>query len=319
VFKLDKDGTETALYSFPGGTMGENPYSGLIRDQSGNLYGQTCCGGLGAGVVFKLDGNGQESTFYTFTGGNDGGYPYYGLLQAGGKFYGTATGGGADGQGVVFRLNSNGNETPIYSFAGGADGAVPVGQLVHGAGAFYGVTANGGTTDNGTVFKVTSDGVENVLYSFNGGSSDGSSPVAGLVRDSAGNLYGTTNGGGATYCFIGCGIVFKIATDGTETILHSFSGHADGANPYGALVLDSSGNLYGTTFSGGNLYSGVVFKLDTSNNETLLYTFAGGTDGANPRGALLRTRAGDLYGTTVAGGGAGCGGYGCGVVFRITP
>ena len=331
IFKLSKDGTETPLYSFSNGTDGGNPYSGLVMDDVGNLYGTTCCGGgYGAGVVFRLDTNGQESSFYTFTGGNDGGYPYYGLVRTNkGEFYGTATAGGAYQLGAVFRLNSKGQETPIYSFTGDTDGTIPVGVLVRVAGAFYGVTEQGGgrnhcnvgfLTDCGVVFKVTPAGAETVLYTFSGGG-DGGNPFAGLIRDPAGNLYGTTQYGGATGCYgNGCGVVFKLDTNNVETVLHTFSGGVDGANPYGTLIRDPAGNLYGTTYNGGNLGHGVVFKLDTNNTETLLYTFAGGADGAYPRGSLLRTRSGDLYGTTVGGGLPNCGyGNGCGVVFKITP
>lgn len=320
VFKLSLNGVETPLYSFTGGTDGANPFSGVIKDAAGNLYGTTCCGGGdGAGVVFKLDTNGQESPLYTFTGGSDGGYAYSRLVQSkNGAFYGTATAGGAYQAGVVFRLNANGKETPIYSFTGGTDGATPVGAPVRGAGAFYGVTESGGNTGNGVVFKVTPTGAETVLYTFGGGR-DGRNPFAGLIRDSAGNLYGTTYFGGASGCSgNGCGIVFKLDTNNAETVLHTFSGAGDGANPYGALIRDQAGNLYGTTYNGGYLGHGVVFKLDTSNNESLLYTFAGGTDGANPRGALLRNDFGALFGTTVAGGPGYCNGNGCGVVFKIT-
>ena len=160
------------------------------------------------------------------------------------------------------------------------------------------------------------------LYGFNtsGTLADGAWPEAGVVRDAAGNLYGTTFFGGlGTECDInanGCGVVFKVAPNGVESVLHAFSGTQDGWSPMAGLVLDSSGNLYGTTLLGGAHGFGTVFKLDPSNNETLLHSFARGSDGANPNGALSQDAKGNLYGTTQYGG-RGCDGHGCGTLFRI--
>ena len=138
-----------------------------------------------------------------------------------------------------------------------------------------------------------------VLYSFSG-SPDGANPAAGLVRDPAGNLYGTTPSGGSS----NAGTVFKKDPSGSETVLYSFTGGSDGGYPYARLVMDSSGNLYGTTLGGGASYSGTVFKLDTSGIETVLYSFGGGNDGALPVAGLIMDSAGNLYGTTDAGGAA---------------
>jgi uncharacterized repeat protein (TIGR03803 family) len=147
-----------------------------------------------------------------------------------------------------------------------------------------------------------------VLYTFTGGT-DGSNPYAGLIQDKSGNLYGTTYQGGSSSCGggAGCGVVFKVDTSGHETVLYTFTGPPDGANPYGGLVMDSSGNLYGTTYVGGASAFGSVFKVDSSGHETVLYSFTGGTDGANPRAGLIRDAAGNLYGTTVGGGADGDG------------
>ena len=168
-----------------------------------------------------------------------------------------------------------------------------------------------------------------VLYSFPGYPTDGWQPYAGLARDAAGNLYGTTSAGGAS----GWGVVFKLGSTGTETILHTFTGGADGGGPSGGLVQDAGGNLYGTTADGGafspcsqgplggsNGGCGAVFKLGSSGTETVLYNFSGGPDGANPLGGLIRDAAGNLYGTTVAGGVGSklCAG-GCGTVFKVAP
>jgi uncharacterized repeat protein (TIGR03803 family) len=159
-----------------------------------------------------------------------------------------------------------------------------------------------------------------VLYSFTGGA-DGGSPYAGLIRDSAGNLYGTTLGGGAC----GNGTVFMLNKTGKETVLYSFTGGADGAGPFAGLVRDAAGNLYSTTIDGGSSSAcqghacGVVFKLDESGNETVLYSFNGGADGEYPYAGLVRDAKGDLYGTTAFGGGGGCPNYfsGCGTVFKL--
>jgi len=154
------------------------------------------------------------------------------------------------------------------------------------------------------------------LHSFVGGS-DGEFPQATVVKDASGNLYGATlNGGGAANCGqFGCGVVFKIDVNGHETVLHSFNG-PDGAGPAG-LIVDGAGNLFGTAQAGGSSNYGVVFELDPSGNETVLHNFAGGTDGRSPHAALMRDASGILYGSTGLGGSSGCGGFGCGVVFKL--
>jgi len=153
-----------------------------------------------------------------------------------------------------------------------------------------------------------------VLYNFTGGS-DGGYPYAGLVQDATGNLYGTTTAGGAHLK----GTVFRIEINGTETVLYSFTGGADGAYPYAELVQDTAGNLYGTTFEGGDLSCnapyftgcGTVFKVSKTGKESVLHTFTG-TDGCNPDGGLLSDKAGNWYGTTKA-----CGAVGGGAVYKL--
>lgn len=169
------------------------------------------------------------------------------------------------------------------------------------------------------MFKVDSKGNETVLYRFTDGA-DGGFPVGRLLRDAAGNLYGTASGGGNFGCFngAGCGVVFKLDTILRETVLYTFSGGVDGEYPYAGLVRDFSGNLYGTTLDGGSAGWGVVFKLDTMGAETVLHSFGGGSDGAYPPGNLLRDSAGNLYGVAGGGGNLSCQG-GCGTVFEVTP
>jgi uncharacterized repeat protein (TIGR03803 family) len=292
---------------------------------------------LGLGVVSTRSAQAQtytESVLYTFTGGADGGLPVAGLIFDGkGNLYGTTNVGGASGVGVVFKVDSKGKETVLYSFTGGADGRYPgPGSLIWDAkGNLYGTTGGGGDMSAchdqgcGVVFKVDSTGKETVLYSFTGGA-DGGSPEAGLIWDVKGNLYGTTShGGGSSGCRgRGCGTVFKLNKNGEETVLYSFTGGADGADPEAGLIWDVKGNLYGTTVSGGDMSAchdqgcGVVFKVDSTGKETVLYTFTGGADGANLFAGLIWDAKGNLYGTTDLGGDmSACLDQGCGVVFKV--
>jgi len=173
------------------------------------------------------------------------------------NLYSTTAGGGADGQGVVFKLAPDGTETVLYSFTGGSDGEHPqAGLIMDSSGNLYSTTYGGGADGDGVVFRLAPDGTETVLHSFTGGS-DGANPFAGLIMDSSGNLYSTTSGGGPD----ARGVVFKLAPDGTETVLHSFTRRSGGAFPEAGLIMDSSGNLYSTTESGGADKDGVVFKL----------------------------------------------------------
>jgi len=358
VFKLDSAGKETVLYSFTGGVDGGNPNADLLLDPVGNLYGTastggssaTACGGQGCGVIFKLDTTGKETVLHSFTGGpSDGAFPFAGLVQdEAGNFYGTTMQGGSFYSGTVFILDSAGNETLLYSFALGADGGNPrAGLILDPAGNLYGTTFAGGldncTTNTlaveksgcGVVFKLDTKGTETVLYSFAGGSDgqDGANPTAGLIQDVSGNFYGTTSAGAPGPCYIipmnppepasdvHCGTVFKLDPTGKETVLHSFAGGADGAGPFAGLVLDVAGNLYGSTYYGGNggcsvsgtrpgalptvTGCGTIFKVDPTGNETVLYTFSStGGGGTFPLGGLVADAEGNLYGTTYVGGSA---------------
>src|SRR5215469_2122652 len=159
----------------------------------------------------------------------------------------------------------------------------------------------------------TANAAFHVRYTFTGGS-DGSGPSSSLIFDNAGNLYGTTQGGGANRN----GTVFKLTPSGTETVLYSFKGGNDGADPFGGVIADKAGNLYGTTYSGGgNAGCGIVFKLAPDGTESVLHVFGSGRDGCNPWAGVVMDAAGNLYGTTVSGGGTGCSPYGCGTVFKI--
>lgn len=329
VFKLSPKGKFTLLHSFgTGGAAGADPYN-LVRDPAGNLYGTTVGGGSSnAGTVFKLDTEKTFRVLYNFTSEFPG--ANYGpsgplLLDSAGNLYGAWGGGSGKCQagpdntcGVVFKLDPGGNETVLHAFSRPKYGDYPEeGLVLDAAGNLYGTTTGGGHGGAGTVFKLDAAGEEAVLYTFKG-KPDGSEPWAGLIQDSAGNLYGTTIFGGQGNCQERpCGVVFKVDTNGNETVLYHFTGETDGGFPAAGLVMDSAGNLYGTTSNG----FGNVFKLDPAGNLTVLHSFTGGTDGNNPVGAgLTLDSAGNLYGTTITGGKLdGCDGDGCGVVFKITP
>ncbi|MBZ5587017.1 MAG: hypothetical protein LAO05_00460 [Acidobacteriia bacterium] len=311
VFKVRNDGTGFALlYSFAGGSSdGANPYAGLIFDGAGNLYGTTHEGGASNdGTVFRVKTDGTGFTvLHSFAGGaSDGAYPYAGLILDGAdNLYGTTNSGGASDKGTVFKVKTDGTGfTVLHSFAGGSsDGANPyAGLILDGAANLYGTTYYGGASGYGTVFKVKTDGSAfAILHGFTWGPADGVNPYAGLLLDNASNLYGTTHEGGAS----NDGTVFKVKTNGTGfAVLHGFTGAVDGARPAASLILDSAGNLYGTTFTGGASDNGAVFKVKSDGSGfAVLHSFAwAASDGANPEAALILDSAGNLYGTTQYGG-----------------
>jgi uncharacterized repeat protein (TIGR03803 family) len=347
VFKMDKTGKLIWSYSFHG-KDGFEPVAGLLRDAKGDLYGITEFGGtvpannsFGYGVVFKLDTARTETVLHRFKGCNlngpqDGELPDSLLvMDASGELYGTTGQGGNTFtcQGTAFALSGTGKQTILHRFTGGTDGGGPCcGLILRGASGLYGLAASGGG-GGGLAFQMSTKGNETVLYNFPGGSSSESV----LVADSAGNLYGTTRTGGN--CGVGsCGTVFELSPDGSgwsQKTLYTFcqkSQCADGYEPgTGPLVLDKAGNIYGTTSFGGftnqgncRAGCGVVFKLDPSGDETVLYSFTDATDGANPIAGLYTDDKGDLFGTAQIGGDLNCPapggkGYGCGVVFELTP
>lgn len=326
VFKLDRSGRVIVLYSFTAGTDGGAPLAGLVRDANDNLYGTTYSGGLqnpvcgqGCGTVFKVDQSGMETVLYSFRGGKDGSGPQADLvLDAAGNLYGTTAYGGANGFGTVFKLDrTSGQESVLHNFQLGNDGSLPSGVIRDSAGSLYGTTEYGGANNTGAgiVFKINKSGSESVLHTFYPTDVRGAAPRAGLVRDSAGNLYGTAAGGGA----YNQGAVFKLDKQGNETVLFSFKGQF-GETPVASLVRDQAGNLYGTTVNGGTYGLGIVFKLDAGGHGVVLHNFTGGADGANPFSNLLLDAEGNILGTTTGGGDLNCGARsGCGTVFKLKP
>jgi uncharacterized repeat protein (TIGR03803 family) len=271
--------TETAIYSFQGGSDGIDPNAALVFDRAGALYGTTPRGGLAeVGVVFQLtlhNGQWTESLLHTFTGvGHDGAYPESGMIfDSAGNLYGTTVAGGVSGDGTVFQLAPSGfswTTSTVHDFLGGNGGQGPQGELtLDRSGSFYGTTTGGGLDDSGTVFELAYSGeiwAFSVLYSVPGGI-DNSGPQGQLAMDAAGNLYGATYAGGA-YRY---GNVFKLTPTNSGwkyTSLHDFTDRADGANPLSGVTLDTNGNLYGTTslggMQGGNCYTlgcGVVWEI----------------------------------------------------------
>ncbi|HEX3432087.1 MAG TPA: choice-of-anchor tandem repeat GloVer-containing protein [Rhizomicrobium sp.] len=317
------------IHAFQGGNDdGSASVSGLISDRAGNLYGATLSGGPGNGghgygTVYKLAPDGTVTVLYAFQAGSDGELPYAGVIRdKKGNLYGTTEAGGGTvcdgyGCGTVFRIAPDGTEALLHSFQGLPDAFGPTsGLAADNAGNFYG-TAHGGTDNCGTVFKIAPDGTETILHSFTCGS-DGADPFGSVIVDSGGSLYGmTTTGGNTQLCGrAGCGVVYKLAPDGSETVLHTFTGGKDGGEPDGNLIADAAGNLYGMTTIGGRHGLGVAFRLAPDGTETVLHSFGHGLDGQEPEAGLVLDNAGNLYGTTPFGG-LSCGFFTCGTVFRI--
>jgi uncharacterized repeat protein (TIGR03803 family) len=340
VFKLSPSGKLTTIHTFRGFRFPDG-LNGLFMTPQGIFYDTSARGGhYEEGTLLRVLPSGGATQLWQFSGVQDGATPSGGLIRdAEGIFYGVTAIGGAGNcnqgcNGTVFKIDLEANpiEQVLYSFTGGADGETPTGTLARdAAGNLYGTTRAGGKFGWGTVFKLDKTGKETVLHAFTGGA-DGNAPWEGVIRDSAGNLYGTTLYGGDVTCsaggFNGCGVVFKVNKSGKLTVLHTFEGGMnDGAAPIAGLVQDSSGNLYGTTVDGGALSClngdfgcGVVFKINASNTFTILHAFTGGNDGLGPAAGVTLDSAGNIYGAAGEGGGTGCtGGFGCGVIFKITP
>jgi uncharacterized repeat protein (TIGR03803 family) len=338
--------TFTVLHSFTGGADGAMPEAGLTVDASGRLYGTGSKGGIqngecpndgqaGCGVVFRLARQGSGWTIdplHQFQGpSGDGSAPTARpVLGPGGTLYGTTSKGGSyfcegPGCGIAYNLRPGAtscltalcswSEVMQYSFGEAGEG--PNGELTFDqAGNAY------GTLDYAVFTLMLSDGAwqQTNLHSFDGGG-DGKTPVSGVIFDPRGNLYGTTLSGGGQGCSsMGCGIVYQLVpgvSGWTENILYAFQGAADGDSPVGRLIMDATGNLYGTAFEGGQNGGGTVFELSPSGNTwnfTLLYSLGATGVGSGPTGSLAFDSSGSLYGTA-SGGGA----LGRGAIFKLTP
>lgn len=322
--------TETVIYAFKGGTKDTSvPTTDLIFDAHGNLFG----GSNGTPAIYELTpgaGNAwSEKVVYSFTQGFQPGNHL--AFDSKGNLYGTLFQTNS-GDGGVFQLipQSSGSWTGglIYTFTGkNGDGNRPFGGVVlDGAGDVYGTTQEGGSSNEGTVYELTPKGsgfTESIIFNFTGyPSGTGSNPLAPLMIDASGNLYGTTPSGNTQ----DGGLVFKLSESAgkwTETVLYTFGSSPDGFYPNG-VVFDAKGNLYGTTINGGsgcnNPGCGIVYKLTPSKSglwrETVLHNFESWIDGSGPSASVyIDASTGDLYSTTINGGGR----YGYGTVFQIVP
>lgn len=359
VFKLkySQSGyTLGVLYTFSGGSDGAFPYNGVVIGSDGILYGSTYshggsgCGGNGCGTVFSLRPPAtfckavlcpwMETVLYDFMGGSDGSEPTQGtnvIFDQLGNIYGTTVSGGAYGQGTVYKLTRSGGgwvESILHDFGAAGDGIEPLHSVVFdSSGNLYGTTSYGGANGYGTVFQLVPSGshwTENILVSFSLSGSAGGIPYAGLLIDQSGNLYGATSanapGGGPPNGDGGGGAVFELMPSGsgwTLKVLYSFfvSGGGYHCGPYGNLVMDAAGNLYGMTYSDGEYGYGSVFKLTPASGQwtySSLHDFCSEgwpcSDGGLPSGDLAMDANGNFYSTALIG---GTDTYG--VVWKITP
>jgi uncharacterized repeat protein (TIGR03803 family) len=322
--------TVTVIHSFDE-AEGAYPDSELVRDSAGNLYGTTVLGGdFGSGTVFQVAPDGTHSLLYSFTSGADGAEPYKGVaLDAEGNLYGTTVAGGGGscegGCGVTYKLTNNGGtwtQTVLHTFTGGTDGSGPGSALtVDRRGNVYGMTPIGGAFGVGTIYqlhpKQQGGYLFRVIHQFTGGVDGLGGSPGRMIVDRQGNLYGASTVGGA----FGNGVVFQLVLNGGQwdlTPLYSFKGDPDVGFPYGGLIFDRRGNLYGTTYYDGAHELGGVYQLHKGSNgvwqERVLYSFQGGTDGANSISGLVWDSQGNLYGTTSEGGARGVG-----VIFKLAP
>jgi uncharacterized repeat protein (TIGR03803 family) len=323
--------TTAIIYSFAGDEDGEYLDTDVEIDAAGNLYGTSVLGGeFGGGTVWELSpvsGGWVHTVLYSFTGSADGGEPYKGVsLDADGNLYGTAVTGGSGscegGCGVVYKLSKSGDtwtQSVIHAFTG-ADGSGPGARVtVDAHGNLFGMTPTGGDFGLGTIYNLhpKSNGTWafRVIHSFTGGS-DGSSGSAGRMLVRGSHLFGATTTGGDN----GHGTIFELAqasSGWTLRTLYAFLGQPDGSFPYGALLFDPAGNLYGTTYYGGTSDLGTAYQLTRASGgswtEKVIYGFKSGQDGNSSISNLVSDSAGNLYGTTSEGG------LGSGTIFALAP
>lgn len=280
------------------GTDGSNP-SGLSIAPNGKIVGVTTDGGTtpGSGVVFQIHGGGQVTVLHNFAGGAGGGDPYGGPTAGGdgSRLYGVTALGGT-GQGTVYRLQHDGSFRILHAFAAdGSEGSLPQAPLVlAGDGYFYGTASRGGTHGKGVVFRVSKNGHLTVVHSFAG--TDGAEPYSGLLVASDGNLYGVTLHGGQA----DKGVAYRLTLQGQLTVLHSFVGGAnDAEQPTGELIQATDGHFYGISNLGGAQdWAGVLYRMTSDGDVTVMHSFGGDGDAWGPSGGLLQASDGRLYGGT---------------------
>jgi uncharacterized repeat protein (TIGR03803 family) len=315
-------GTESVVASFSAGTASQEPIGALLQAADGNFYGTTYSGGTNnRGTVFKLAADHTITTLWNFGSGADGQFPYGALVQASdGKFYGTTASGGTTGYGTVFRLTPGGVESVLWNSSGGTDGWTPKGALVIGSdGNLYGTTSLGGTDGVGAIIRVTFAGIETVIWNFSD-AIEGRLPAPNLITGSDGNIYGTTEVGGASEG----GTLFRFTLAGALSVVWAFGAGTDGNSPWTGVTQGSDGNFYGTTVGGGTIKTcgagydfgcGTIFRVTPAGQETVLWDFGFGGNGAqvNPL-SLVQSTDGSFFGVTSSGGPpAG------GTIYQLTP
>jgi len=303
--------TLTTLHSFSGDD-GSGPFASLIADASGSLFGTTRRDGAsGLGTIFRIGADGSDFTTLHSFSVSDGSFPRASLIaDSSGNLLGTTEFGGDNNWGTIFRIGADGSDfTTLHRFTGSGGRSPSASLIADASGNLFGTTAAGGAFgDRGTIFRVGADGSDfTTLHKFS--ASDGRTPLASLIADASGNLFGTTSAGGAN----GQGTIFRIGADGSDfTTLYSFSG-GDGRSPVASLIADASGNLFGTTGVGGASGRGTIFRIGADGSDfTTLYSFSG-SDGANPLAGLIADASGNLFGTTAAGGASNLG-----TIFRLS-
>lgn len=312
--------TFTVLHTFSG-FDGSGPDGTLAMDGAGNLYGTTYFGGANDnGAIFKLTPSGEETVLFSggAAGNSTGAFPVYGVILEKGNIFGLLQASPEGGGEIVGRVA--GKKKILYDFGTCVTNcyvpSLPEGGLLQdSSGNLYGVTYFGGVKGQGleceargcgTVYKFDTSGNFHVLYAFTGGA-DGAYPYGSLIEDAAGNLYGATTSGGDLSCpqglfTTGCGVVFKLAPNGKLTVLHTFTGEADGAGPMGALVMDGAGDLYGAAQVGGDASCsngngcGTLFKITAGGEFSVLYAFTDNADSSEPNGNMVMDPEGNLYG-----------------------
>ncbi|HEY1429242.1 MAG TPA: choice-of-anchor tandem repeat GloVer-containing protein [Candidatus Tumulicola sp.] len=320
-------GNEAVVYNFTGGADGGNAATAIALDKSGNAYGTTVVGGTyQCGTIFELNPQSKlpwsETPLYDFTCYSDGKNPHGGVtLDAQGNLDGTTVAGGpsyctGDGCGVVYQYKA-GVERVLYDFTGGNDGFGPGGAVtIDKAGNMYGTTPDGGASGVGTIYEITRAGKFKVLHAFTGGDDGGTGSLGSLLLDSSGNLYGVTESGGQ----YSSGTAYRLtpAKNGKWKFatIYAFKGTPDAGSPYGGLIEDAGGILYGTTYYGGTNSLGSVYALlpkGSAVTERVLYSFKGGSDASLSTSTLAFGTGVLLYGTS-SGGGGSCD---CGTIFRV--
>ncbi|MEX6687057.1 Ig-like domain-containing protein [Danxiaibacter flavus] len=313
IFRMTPVGEITILRQLNPAQDGSSPNGELIKGTDGFLYGVTSAGGTNSyGTIFKISTDGSVFTVLRhFAYATDGANPKGHLVQAkDGNFYGLTYGGGANGYGTIFKITPAGAFTLLRSLNKTTDGGNSYGSLTEGKdGNLYGLTYWGGTYNYGTIFKIAPSGASFAVVRHLNSATDGGYPQSDLIVGSDGNFYGNCYGGG-TY---GNGTIFKLTTAGVYTVLRHLASSKDGGVPYGNLMQNTDGFLYGLNRTGGLNTAGTVYKISTTGTYTVLHSFVATTEGTTANGGLARGDDGNLYGMTST---AGPGLFG--TAFKVT-